>query len=112
MEKNIAVLDTAIRNRIFNDIMDYISAKYDTDALLVAGNEFSIPVVDDDGNEKFANVKVSIPRGTRKGKGKGYDPYDGYAARDEYAETLRINAEKEKEKEAKRKQREAEKETK
>lgn len=109
MEKNTQVLDAALRNSIFADLITFINEHFETDALLVANNEITMPVVDSEGNEKFANIKISIPRGTRKGKGKGYEPYDGYVANKEYLENLAIQQEKEKEKERKRKEREAEK---
>ena len=38
-------------------------------------------------------IKVSIPRGTRNGEGS-YDPYDGYAAADDYAVTCEEKAQK------------------
>ena len=109
MEKSMNVLDTAIRNQFFNSIVKFVTENYDTDVLTVAANEISIPTVDEDGNEKFVNIKISVPRGTRRGRGMGYDPYDGYAAAEEYKVALAMTAEKEKQKEEKRKKREAEK---
>ena len=34
-------------------------------------------------NEKYVKISVSVPRGTRDGKG-GYEDYDGYAAAEDY----------------------------
>ena len=48
----------------------------------IASGEFTIPVVDSQGEEKFANIKISIPRGKRVDG--TYEPYDGYAAAEEY----------------------------
>ena len=42
-----------------------------------------MPVLDADGNEKFALIKISIPRGSRSDG--TFIPYDGYAAADAYA---------------------------
>lgn len=76
-------LETEIRNRFLADIAAMINEKYDTDALPVSASEITVPCLDSEGNETFALIKVSIPRGTRNGLG-GYDPYDGYAAAEDY----------------------------
>ena len=78
-----AALETAIRNDILSAITSFLSEHYDTDVMDVSASELTIPVVDAEGNEKFALIKVSIPRGTRNGDG-GYTPYDGYAAHEEW----------------------------
>lgn len=82
-EMSKAALETAIRNDILQAITELLQAKYDTDVMPVSASELTIPVVDAEGNEKFALIKVSIPRGTRNGEGS-YDAYDGYAAADDY----------------------------
>ena len=82
MTKSKAELETAIRNDILSKITEMLSAQLKTDVLPVSASELAIPVIDEEKNEKFAVVKVSIPRGTRNGS--GYDPYDGYAAAEEY----------------------------
>ena len=79
---NKATLETAIRNNSLAIIRKAIETELNTDALTVSASEIALPVVDAEGNEKFAIVKVSIPRGTRNGN--GYDAYDGYAAADDY----------------------------
>ena len=48
-----------------------------TDALRVSASEYAVPCLDEEKNEKFVLIKVSIPRGTRNGKG-GYDEYNAY----------------------------------
>ena len=78
-----AELETAIRNDILNAITEMLSKKLDTDVMPVSASELAIPVLDAEGNEKFALVKVSIPRGTRNGNG-GYDAYDGYTVAEDY----------------------------
>ena len=78
-----ASLENELRSIMLERITDLVEGDMGTDALPVSASELAIPVVDSEGNEKFILVKVSIPRGTRNGQG-GYDPYDGYAAADEY----------------------------
>lgn len=82
-----AELETAIRNDLLNAITEMLSKKLDTDVMPVSASELAIPVVDAEGNEKFALVKVSIPRGTRNGNG-GYDAYDGYTIAEDYKAEL------------------------
>lgn len=107
-----ASMETAIRNTMLENIMKMIDSEYATDALSVSASEIAVPVVDEEGNEKFALIKVSIPRGTRNGDG-GYTPYDGYAAAEDYkldladkADKVRAREEK-KERAAKEKERKA-----
>ena len=78
-----ASLETAIRNEILTFLTDNLSTHFDADVLDVSASELVMPVVDAEGNEKFALIKVSIPRGTRNGDG-GYTPYDGYAAHEDW----------------------------
>lgn len=107
-----ASMETAIRNQMLENIKKMIDSEYATDALPVSASEIAVPVVDEEGNEKFALIKVSIPRGTRNGDG-GYTPYDGYAAAEDYkldladrADKVRAREEK-KERAAKEKERKA-----
>ena len=88
-----ASLETEIRNNILNAIIGTLSEMYDTDVMPVSASELTIPVLDSEGNEKFALIKVSIPRGSRNGKG-GYDPYDGYAAAEDWKLVLADRADK------------------
>ena len=78
-----AQLENALRNIYLSLISQTISKEMETDALPVSASELAIPCLDDEGNEKFVLIKVSVPRGTRNGQG-GYDPYDGYAASEAY----------------------------
>ena len=96
-----AQLETAIRNRFLSFIANSISEELEIDALPVSASELAIPCLDDEGNEKWALVKVSIPRGTRNGAG-GYDPYDGYAVAEDYALDCEEKAQKKADAEAKK----------
>ena len=96
-----AQLETAIRNRFLSFIAQTISQEMEIDALPVSASELAIPCLDDEGNEKWALVKVSIPRGTRNGAG-GYDPYDGYAVAEDYAIDCEEKAQKKADAEAKK----------
>ena len=88
-----AQLETALRNTYLSFISQTISQEMETDVLPVSASELAVPCLDDEGNEKFVLIKVSIPRGTRNGSG-GYDPYDGYAVAEDYAEDCKEKAQK------------------
>ena len=96
-----AQLETAIRNRFLSFISETISQEMEIDVLPVSASELAIPCLDDEGNEKWALVKVSIPRGTRNGAG-GYDPHDGYTASEDYLDDLKEKAQKKADAEAKK----------
>ena len=78
-----AVLENKLRSEISQIIIDALEAHYDANCIVVGSGEISIPVLDEEGHEKYPKIKISIPRGTRNGEG-GYIPYDGYEAAEEY----------------------------
>ena len=96
-----AQLETALRNTYLSFISQTISQEMETDVLPVSASELAVPCLDDEGNEKFVLIKVSIPRGTRNGNG-GYDPYDGYAVAEDYAQDCVEKATKKADAEAKK----------
>lgn len=98
---NKAQLETALRNDFLTFIRDMVKEHYETDVLPVSASELAIPCLDAEDNEKFVLIKVSIPRGTRDGKG-GYDPYDGYAVAEDYALTIKEKAEQKADAEARK----------
>lgn len=100
-----AQLETKLRVAFMEQVVQMVSKEYETDALSVSASEIAVPVLDEEGNEKFILVKVSIPRGQRDGEG-GYIPYDGYEAHEAYVEE---QASKAQEKAVKKAMKEAEK---
>ena len=106
-----AALETAIRNDILAAMTAFLSEHFETDVMDVSASELVMPVVDAEGNEKFALIKVSIPRGTRNGDG-GYDAYDGYAAHEEWELVKADKADKEAKRKEKAERAEKEKERK
>ena len=87
-------METALRTARLNQIVKALTDAGE-EVLFVGTNEITIPCVDADGNEGFVNVKVSVPRGTRNGDGT-YDPYDGYAVAEFFANDQKEKAEKKK----------------
>lgn len=96
-----AQLETKLRNTFLNFVTEQVQVAFDTDVLPVSASELAVPVLDEEGNEKFVLIKVSIPRGTRNGQG-GYDPYDGYAIAEDYAQDCVEKAQKKADVEAKK----------
>lgn len=96
---------TKIRDAILAKVVEFLEEEYDTYVREVKSGEYTMLIPDENGDKLYANVKISIPRGTRNGTG-GYDPYDGYAMAKEYAKEI---ASKEQEKAAKKAMKEAEK---
>ena len=111
MAQSKAALEPAIRNQILDFLVDNLSAHFDADVMDVSASELVMPVVDAEGNEKFALIKVSIPRGSRNGDG-GYDAYDGYAAHEEWELVKADKADKEAKRKEKAERAEKEKERK
>ena len=89
------------KNQLLVDFQNFMSEKYNIDVLSVGPSELAIPAVDDEGNEYFNLLKLSVPRGTRNGEG-GYNPYDGYAAAEDYKFELEEKAAKKAASEAKK----------
>jgi hypothetical protein len=86
-----ATLENKLRTKFLSFVSDTISQEMETDVLPVSASELAIPCLDEEGNEKFVLIKISIPRGTRNGVG-GYDPYDGYAANEAYLDEIASKA--------------------
>ena len=96
-----AQLENKLRNECLSVLKETFDKVYGCDVLPVSASELALPVTDAEGNEKFLLVKVSVPRGTRNGAG-GYDPYDGYAAAEDYAIDCEEKAQKKASTEAKK----------
>lgn len=83
-------LDHNLRQKVIEEITNLLSDYYKTDIMPVKKvGTLCFPVLDEEYNEKFIEISISIPRGTRNGKGS-YIPFDGYQAAEEYAETVYI----------------------
>ena len=97
----------AISNKVLNDKLraDYLEKvkdffEKDGEEVLVTGSgEICMPCVDADGNEKWVQIVVKIPRGSSDG-----EPFDGYNLAEDYQ--MKMNEKAEKAKEAARKKEE------
>lgn len=110
MAKSKAALETELRNDVLEVIRAALAEHYDTDVWDVSTSEVTIPLIDSERNEKYALVKVSIPRGSRADG--TYQEYDGEAAAREYAEEVARKVAEKRAKEEAKALKEAEKERK
>ena len=96
-----AELENKLREQFLGAIIEMLSDNLGIDALSVSASELAVPCIDEERNDKWVIIKVSVPRGTRDGNG-GYIPYDGEAMAREYAEECEEKAEKKAKAEAKK----------
>ncbi len=80
------------------------------EVLQVAGTELAMPVVDAEGNDTWVTLKVTVPKGEKLEKGKGYAGYDGYQQAEFYKNTQKEKEAKKAETAAKNKAKELAKE--
>ena len=92
MAQSKKILENKLRSH-YMEIVKTVLEKEGEEVLLSGSNEFSVPCVDEEGNDKFLELIFKIPAGSRDG-----EPFDGYALADEYAQKVKDNAEKAKEK--------------
>ena len=71
-------LDEEIKGRFLDGIVEHLSNAGE-EVLRVGSNEIALPVVDEDGNEKWLVVTFKVPTGSRDG-----DAYDGYSMSEDY----------------------------
>lgn len=74
---------TKQRDNFLEKLRPVITEVFDSDVFYVGSGILAMPGVDEDGNEFFYKIQVSIPRGRRNGEG-GYEPWDAYADKEEY----------------------------
>ena len=92
---------TKIRDAILTKLSAFLEDEFDTYVKAVASGEVTMLIPDENGEKIYANVKISIPRGSRNGAG-GYNAYNGYAEAKAFAQEQKDKAEERAEKEAKK----------
>lgn len=92
-------LDDALRAKYMELVKGALTANGE-EILVTGSNEYAVPCVDTEGNEKFIVLTFKVPKGTREGEAyDGYEEAQGYA--DKLADKAQKAAEKAKAKEAK-----------
>ena len=78
MAKTAKVLNEEIKGRFLDGVSEHLTNAGE-EVLRVGSNEIALPVVDEDGNEKWLVLTFKVPTGSREG-----DAYDGYAMAEDY----------------------------
>ena len=94
MAKTTKVLNEEIKARFLAGVAEHLE-QVGEEVLRVGSNEIALPVVDEDGNEKWMVITFKVPTGSRDG-----DAYDGYSMAEDYKMSLEKKAAKAAEKEA------------
>ncbi len=79
-----------LRGEYLSLISDFLKDRQEQ-VLVTGSNEISIPVVDMAGNEKFIQIVVKIPKGSRDG-----EEFDAFTCAEMYAEKVKAKEEKKK----------------
>ena len=95
MAKTTKVLNEEIKSRFLEGVAEHLT-NCGEEVLRVGSNEIAVPVVDEDGNEKWLVLTFKVPTGSRDG-----DAYDGYSMAEDYQMKLKEKAEKQAAKDAK-----------
>lgn len=88
MAKTAKVLNEEIKVRFLDGVAEHLTQAGE-EVLRVGSNEIALPVLDEDGNEKWLVLVFKVPTGSRDG-----DAYDGYAMAEEYQMKLADRAAK------------------
>ena len=88
MAKTAKVLNDEIKVRFLDGVAEHLS-NMGEEVLRVGSNEIALPVVDEDGNEKWLVLTFKVPTGSRDG-----DAYDGYSMAEDYKMKLQEKADK------------------
>lgn len=88
-------LDEAIKLRFLEGVTEHLE-NCGEEVLRVKSNEIALPVVDDEGEERWIVLTFKVPTGERGG-----DAYDGYSMAQDYQMKLTEKAAKQAEREAK-----------
>lgn len=78
MAKTTKVLNEEIKIRFLEGVSEHLE-QVGEEVLRVGSNEIALPVVDEDGNEKWLVLTFKVPTGSRDG-----DAYDGYSMAEDY----------------------------
>ena len=88
MAKTAKVLNDEIKVRFLEGVAEHLT-QVGEEVLRTGSNEIALPVLDEDGNEKWLVLTFKVPTGSRDG-----DAYDGYSMAEDYKMKLQEKAEK------------------
>ena len=88
MAKTAKVLNEEIKVRFLDGVAEHLT-QVGEEVLRTGSNEIALPVLDEDGNEKWLVLTFKVPTGSRDG-----DAYDGYSMAEDYKMKQEEKAEK------------------
>ena len=91
MATSRTVLDNQLRKRYLEMLKEFFNNR-DEEVLVTGTNELCFPCVDDEGNEKFIQLIIKIPKGSRDG-----EAFDGYSLAEDFQMKQNAKAQKKKE---------------
>ena len=97
MATSRTILDNQLRKRYLEMLKEFFNNRNE-EVLITGTNELCFPCVDDEGNEKFIQLVIKIPKGSRDG-----EVFDGYSLAEDFKMKQELNEQKKKEKEEKKK---------
>lgn len=86
-KKTEGALKTERRDYFMQKIKDFLTEQGE-DVSFISGNTINLPTVDEYENERWIEIKVSVPAGARG------EEYDGYSLREDYDLKIREQADK------------------
>ena len=89
MAKTQKVLNDEIKVRFLEGVAEHLT-QIGEEVLRTGSNEIALPVLDEDGNEKWLVLTFKVPTGSRLDG----EPYDGYSVAQDYKMKLEEKAEK------------------
>lgn len=87
---NNRALDNQLREKVLATVMEFFR-KNEEDVLQTNSNECVFPCLDSEGNEKWIQIVVKVPTGSRD-----EDGFDGYGVAESYQLKLKEKEEKKK----------------
>lgn len=89
MAKTKKQLDEALRNKYLDLFVQFLTEQGE-EVLQVKSNEIAIPTLDEERNDKFVKIAISVPTGSRDDG----EAFDGYGMAEQYAEKVKADEEK------------------
>ena len=79
MAKTQKILNDEIKVRFLEDVTEHLT-NVGEEVLRTGSNEIALPVLDEEGNEKWLVLTFKVPTGSRLDN----EPYDGYSVAEDY----------------------------
>ena len=89
MAKTKKQLHEALRNKYLDLFIQFLTERGE-EVLRIKSNEIAFPVLDEERNDEFIKVAISVPTGSRDDG----EAFDGFGMAEQYAEKVKADEEK------------------